>query len=148
YDQNEIVKTYAYPEPRFSASYSLGQHSSVKAAYARNAQYLRLLSNSTSGNPTDRWTPATNNILPGVSDQVSLGWYRNFADNRYQFSLETYYKWLSNEVDYRNDADLFRNPYYEADLIYGAGRAYGVEFYLKKQTGKFTGWLSYTLSRT
>ncbi|HMQ89895.1 MAG TPA: TonB-dependent receptor [Flavilitoribacter sp.] len=148
YDQREAVRTYAYLEPRFSASYALSQHSSVKAAYARNAQYLRLLSNSTSGNPTDRWTPATNNILPGLSDQVSLGWYWNFAQDKYQFSIETYYKWLSNEVDYRNDADLYRNPYYEADLIYGDGRAYGVEFYLKKQTGKFTGWLSYTLSRT
>ena len=148
YDQQEAVKTYAYLEPRLSASYALGEHSSVKAAYARNAQYLRLLSNSTPGNPTDRWTTATNNILPGLSDQVSLGWYRNFSGDRYQLSVETYYKWLSNEVDYRNDADLYRNPYYEADLIYGTGRAYGVEFYLKKQTGKFTGWLSYTLSRT
>lgn len=148
FDKNAVVKTYFQLEPRLSVSYIPGPHTSIKAAYARNSQNLRLLSNSTSGNPTDRWTPATNNIPPGLSDQVSLGWYRNFGENAYQFSVETYYKWLHNEVDYRNDANLYGNPYYEADLIYGKGRAYGVEFYLKKQTGKLTGWLSYTLSRT
>lgn len=148
FGQNAFVKTYTTLEPRLSASYSLTQNSSVKAAYSRNAQYLRLLSNSTSGNPTDRWTPATNNIPPGVSDQVSLGWYQNFAGDKYQFSVETYYKWLQKEVDYRNDADLYGNPYYESDLVYGRGRAYGAEFYLKKQTGDLTGWISYTLART
>jgi hypothetical protein len=79
---------------------------------------------------------------------VSAGWFRNFDDNNWEFSVETYYKWLHNEVDYRNDADLFGNPYYEADLVYGKGRAYGVEFYLKKRTGNLTGWVSYTLSKT
>ena len=149
YAAGEVVKTYSVLEPRLSASYVLGPQSSIKAAYSRNAQYLRLLSNSTSGNPTDRWTPVTNNIQPGIADQVSLGWYQNLGANAdYQLSVETYYKWLQNELDYRNDADLYGNPYYEADLIYGDGRAYGVEFYLKKQTGKLTGWVSYTLSRT
>lgn len=148
FGKNAFVKTYSTLEPRLSASYSLTQNSSVKAAYSRNAQYLRLLSNSTSGNPTDRWTSATNNIPPGVSDQVSLGWYQNFAGDKYQLSIETYYKWLQKEVDYRDDADLYGNPYYESDLVYGRGRAYGAEFYLKKQTGDLTGWISYTLART
>jgi hypothetical protein len=148
YGQNEIVKSYFSLEPRLSASYVLDASSSLKTAYSRNSQNMRLLSNSTSGNPTDRWTPATNNVKPGYSDMVSAGWFRNFDDNNWEFSVETYYKWLHNEVDYRNDADLFGNPYYEADLVYGKGRAYGVEFYLKKRTGNLTGWVSYTLSKT
>ncbi|MCC6462438.1 MAG: TonB-dependent receptor [Saprospiraceae bacterium] len=148
YARHEIVKTYAVPEPRLSASYVLGPSYSIKASYARNAQFLRLLSNSTPGNPTDRWTSATNNIPPGISDQLSLGWYQNFGDGQWEFSAETYYKWLQQEVDYRNDADLYGNPYYEADLIYGKGRAYGLELYWKKKTGALTGWVSYTLSRT
>lgn len=148
YDNNEIVKTYYSVEPRLSASYVLDKNNSIKAAYSRNTQNMRLLSNSTSGNPTDRWTTVTNNIKPGFADLTSIGWYRNFNDNAYELSVETYYKWLHNEVDYRNDADLFGNPYYEADLIYGKGRAYGAEFYLKKKTGKLTGWVSYTLSKT
>ena len=148
YDNNEIVKTYYSLEPRLSASYVLDKNNSIKAAYSRNTQNLRLLSNSTSGNPTDRWTTVTNNIKPGFADLTSIGWYRNFNDNAYELSVETYYKWLHDEVDYRNDADLFGNPYYEADLIYGTGRAYGAEFYLKKKTGKLTGWVSYTLSKT
>jgi CarboxypepD_reg-like domain/TonB-dependent Receptor Plug Domain len=148
YNSNEVVKTYYSLEPRLSASYVLDKNSSIKASYSRNTQNMRLLSNSTSGNPTDRWTSATNNVKPGFSDLVSLGWYRNFNENAYEFSVETYYKWLHQEVDYRNDADLFGNPYYEADLIYGTGRAYGAEFYLKKKTGKLTGWISYTLSKT
>jgi hypothetical protein len=79
---------------------------------------------------------------------VSLGYFRNFADNRYEFNVETYYKKMQNQVDYKNGADINTAPDLESELLYGKGRAYGLEFNLKKKSGPFTGWISYTLSRT
>jgi len=122
--------------------------SSIKAAYTRNVQYLHLLSNSTSGSPTDMWIPSSINTVPELSDQVSLGYFRNFDDNNYEFSAEVYYKNLQHQVDYINHADLTFNPNPESQLTYGKGRAYGLELLLKKKYGRFTCWMGYTLSRT
>jgi hypothetical protein len=120
----------------------------VKAAYARNAQNLHLLSNSTSGNPTDLWIPSSNNVKPEIADQVSLGYFRNFSDNKYEFSTEVYYKYLQNQIDYKNGAELNFNDNVESQILFGKGRAYGLEMFLKKKYGRFNGWVSYTLSRT
>jgi hypothetical protein len=109
---------------------------------------MHLLSNSTSNSPTDLWLPSSNNIKPEIADQVSLGYYRNFKDNKYEFSSEVYYKKLGNQIDYRNGAQLIANENVESQLLSGKGRAYGWELFLKKKTGKLTGWISYTLSRT
>jgi hypothetical protein len=117
-------------------------------AYARNTQNLHLLSNSTSTSPTDQWIGNSYNIKPEISDQVALGYFRNFADNKYEFSAETYYKWMQNQVDYKNGADINTAPDVESELLYGKGRAYGLEVLFKKKQGRFTGWVSYTLSRT
>jgi TonB dependent receptor/CarboxypepD_reg-like domain/TonB-dependent Receptor Plug Domain len=141
-------KTYFNFEPRLSFSYKLTDYSSIKLAYSRNTQNLHLLSNSTSTSPTDQWIGNSYNIKPEISDQVSLGYFRNFADNSFEFSAETYYKNMQNQVDYRNGADLNSAPDVESELLFGKGRAYGLELYLKKKTGSFTGWISYTLSRT
>jgi hypothetical protein len=141
-------KTYFNLEPRLSASYKLSDNSSVKAAYGRNTQNLHLLSNSTASSPTDSWIGNSYNIKPEIADQVSLGFFRNFAENQYEFSAEAYYKNMQNQVDYKNGADINTAPDVESELLYGKGRAYGLELYLKKKTGRFTGWVSYTLSKT
>src|SRR6185312_9246567 len=148
YNSGKIVKTYTNLEPRFSVSLQLDEESSVKASYNRNTQVLHLLSNSTSSNPTDLWIPSSNNVRPEIADQESIGYFKNFKDNRYEFSVEAYYKSMQNQIDYKNGAQLIANEYVESQLLFGKGRAYGLELFLKKKAGKFTGWLSYTLSRT
>jgi len=148
YASGKIVKSYLNLQPRFAATYQLDNKSSVKFSYSRNVQNLHLLSNSTGSNPTDVWIPSSNNVKPEISDQLSTGYYRNIAQNRYEFSAEIYYKFLQNQIDYKNGALLVANETVESQLLYGKGRAYGLELYLKKKYGKFTGWISYTLSRT
>lgn len=148
YSSGEFVKTYFNAEPRFAANYILNEKSSVKASYGRNAQHLHLLSNSTSGNPTDLWIPNSNNVKPEIADQVSLGYFRNFKENTYEFSTEVYYKHLQNQIDYKDGAELSFNQNVEAELLSGTGRAYGVEFFIKKKYGKLNGWIGYTLART
>lgn len=148
YSSGKIVKTYFNPEPRFSASWLLNESSSLKASYTRNTQYLHLLSNSTAASPTDLWIPSSNNVKPGLADQESIGYYKNFANNTIEFSTELYYKTMQNQIDYKNGAQLVANINVESQLLYGKGRAYGWELFAKKKVGKFTGWVSYTLSRT
>ncbi len=144
----ELGKTFLNLEPRLSLSYKINTVSSLKAAFARNTQNLHLLSNSTSNNPTDQWIGNSYNIKPEIADQISLGYFRNLLDNKFECSFETYYKPMQNQVDYKNGADIVSAPDVESELLYGIGRAYGAELYIKKNTGRFTGWLSYTLSHT
>lgn len=136
-------------EPRASIRFGLTEMSSVKASYNRMVQYLQLVSNTTASVPLDVWTPANHEIKPIKADQVAIGYFRNFGENdAYEFSVETYYKWLQNVVDYRDGSDLLLNEFLEGELLTGKGRAYGLEFYLKKNTGKLNGWISYTLARS
>jgi CarboxypepD_reg-like domain/TonB dependent receptor/TonB-dependent Receptor Plug Domain len=148
YAKGESIQYYGGFEPRLSAKFQLNEESSIKAGISRNYQYMHLLTNSTTSSPTDLWVPSSNNVKPQIVDQISLGYFRNFDDNGYEFSFETYYKNLQNQIDYRNGADLIFNAQYEGALTYGKGIAYGAEFYLKKTKGDFTGWISYTLSRS
>jgi hypothetical protein len=106
------------------------------------------LSNTASTNPTDLWIPSSPNVKPEIADQVSLGYYRNFRNNLYEFSAEIYTKTMQNQIDYKNGAELRANINVESQLLFGKGRAYGLELYLKKKYGKLTGWVSYTLART
>lgn len=148
YGSGQVVKNYFNLEPRFSMSYRLTDNSSVKFAYTRTTQNLHLLSNSTSSNPTDVWIPSSNNVKPEIADQVSTGYFRNLDNNAYEFSAEVYYRYMQNQIDYKNGAQLIANEYVESQLIYGIGRAYGLELFAKKKVGRMTGWISYTLSRT
>jgi hypothetical protein len=148
YKKNQLVKTYLIVEPRVSMSYSYSKTASFKAAYARNAQNIHLLSNATSASPTDVWLSTTLNTKPEIADQTSIGWFKNFKENAYEFNVETYYKTMQNQIDYRNGANTQANEKLEGELLYGVGRAYGLEVILKKKTGKLTGWIGYTLSRT
>jgi hypothetical protein len=148
YKSGEVVKTYWNVEPRLAVGYQFNSSASVKASYVRNVQNMHLISNSTSSTPTDKWISSSNNIKPEVSDQVSLGYYKNLAGNKYELTVETYYKTMQNQVDYRDGADVFSNKSIEPDLLYGKGRAYGIEWMLRKKFGKLSGWVSYTLSKT
>jgi len=143
YGSGQTVINYFNLEPRFSTSYKLTDNSSLKAT-----QNLHLLSNSTSSNPTDVWIPSSNNVKPEIGDQVSLGYYRNLKENNYELSAEVYYRFMQNQIDYKNGAQLIANTNVESQLVFGHGRAYGLELYARKKVGRLTGWISYTLSRT
>ncbi len=148
YSNWETIQYHQGLEPRFSASFIISEKNSVKASYNRNYQYLHQLSNATSSSPTDNWVPSSKNVKPQIADQVALGYYHNFKDNMFHISTEIYYKHLANQIDYRNGAELILNDQVEGELVYGKGRAYGLELLLEKKKGKFTGWISYTLSRS
>lgn len=148
YRKGEVVKTYYNLEPRLSIGYMLTTNASIKAAYVRNAQYMHQITNSNGSNPLDKWASTSNIIQPQISNQFSLGYYLNLSQNTYEFTTEAYYKEMDNVLDYRNGADLFLNETVEAQLLFGKGRAYGIEFMLKKKEGKLTGWISYTLSKS
>jgi hypothetical protein len=148
YGSGSVIKTYSSLEPRVATTYLLDETSSLKASYTRTAQYLHLLSNSTTSNPSDLWVPSTNNVPPQHADQVSLGYFKNYQANEYESSIELYYKNMTDLIDYRNGADLQLNPTVESLLIYGRGWSYGAEFLLRKRYGNFSGWIGYTLSRT
>jgi hypothetical protein len=144
----ESIQSYNNWEPRLSAKYQLTKTSSIKASYNKTAQYIHLVSNTTASNPLDIWTPSTNNIKPQSGQQWAGGYFQNFQNNAYEFSVEAYYRKTKNQIDYIDGAELFINELIEGDFLSGDGRAYGLELYLKKNEGRFTGWASYTLGRT
>jgi len=148
YKRWEQVKLHQGIEPRLSMSFILTEHNSIKLGYNRNFQYMHQLSNSTTSTPLDVWVPVSNNIKPQIADQIALGYYQNLYKNIFRISTEIYYKNLQNQIDYRNGADLIFNNEIEGELVYGKGRAYGLELQIEKKKGKITGWISYTLSRS
>jgi len=148
YAQNERFSPYWYVEPRLSLNFIFNENTSVKAGFNRMAQYIHLLQNSTAGTPIDYWIPSSPNVKPQVADQVSVGVFRNIDNHRYQFSFETYYKTMQNQIDYKTGAELLLNEMVESELLYGEGKAYGAEFLLEKKEGKFTGWIAYALARS
>jgi len=135
-------------EPRFNATYIFDENTSVKLGYNRMAQYIHLLQNSTGGTPIDYWIPSSPNVKPQVADQISAGVFQNFKNNRYQLSVEIYYKAMQNQIDYKTGANLLLNEKVERELLYGVGKAYGAEFLIEKKEGKLTGWIAYTLARS
>ena len=150
YRDGNVIKTYGNWEPRFAAKYDLTDNSSLKLSYNRLAQYVHLISNTTASTPLDVWTPSTNNIKPQLADQIAAGYFRNFGRSGREFeaSVEVYYKKLQNQIDYIDGASLILNKYLEGDLLSGRGRAYGAEFFVKRNTGVVNGWISYTLAKT
>ena len=148
YKSGEFIKTYFNLEPRLSMMYKLNDVSSLKAAYGRTTQNMHLISNSFMMGPMDRWASSSNNIKPQIADQVTLGYFRNFYNNEYEFSVEGYYKDMRNQIDFKDHANIGRKDGVETELLFGKGRAYGIEFLVKKKTGKLTGWVGYTLARS
>jgi hypothetical protein len=151
YGKGEIIKTYSGLEgfePRLAMNFTMDSRNAFKASYNRTRQYIHLISNTTAATPIDVWAPADSYIKPSTVDQIAVGYFRNFSENTYNFSVEGFYKWYYDVLDYRDGAELLINPQLETQLLSGDGLAYGLEFMLKKVKGKFTGWLSYTLSRS
>ncbi len=146
FGRSETIKSFANLEPRFAISYLLNEDSSLKASYNRMAQYIHLISNTTSPTPFDIYAPSGKYIEPQLADQVALGYFRNF--NNYSLEVETFYKEVKNRLDYVDDADLIANDAVEQILLNGEARAYGLEVLFKKNTGKFQGWVAYTLSKS
>jgi hypothetical protein len=139
-------KTHWGIEPRWAMNWKVGKGSALKASYARMYQYLHLVSLSNASLPTDIWYPSTQNVKPQSSDQVALGWHQALFKENYFFSLEGYYKWLHDAVDFRDGAQIFANPTLDNEFVRGKGWAYGVEAYIEKKKGKTTGWIGYTLA--
>jgi len=135
-------------EPRLALKYMLTPQSSIKASYNRMAQNLHLISDTNTPTPLDIWLPSSTYIKPLIANQLGLGYFRNFKENMFETSAEVYYKKMKNVIDYIDGADLFLKDNLETQLLRGSGYAYGLELYAKKQEGRLTGWLSYTLSRS
>ncbi|WP_303317998.1 TonB-dependent receptor [Flavivirga abyssicola] len=147
YDKGESIKNFGNIEPRASLAYQLNESSSVKAGYSRSAQYIHLLSNTTSVTPLDVWTTSGKFIKPQLSDQYAIGYFRNFNDKKYSLEVEGYYKTTDNRIDYIDGSDLIGTNNIETEILNGEARAYGLELLLRKNEGRFTGWISYTLSK-
>lgn len=142
------LATFNNFEPRASLSYTFNNNSSVKASYTRLAQYLHLLSNTSSPTPLDVWTPSGPFTKPQLLDQFALGFFRNIQDGDYSLETEVFYKDIQNRLDYIDGANLIANNAIETVILNGEARAYGLEFLIRKNEGKFQGWLAYTLSKS
>ncbi|MBC8052516.1 MAG: TonB-dependent receptor [Sphingobacteriaceae bacterium] len=143
----ETIKTYHNLQPRLSFKYQTSENSSVKAAYSRTVQNLHLISNTVASSPLDIWTPSSYNVKPELADQVSAGYFHNFKDNLFEASAEVYYRKMQNSIDFINNAQTLLNSNLPGSMVFGDGRAYGAEFLVRKNEGRFNGWVSYTLSR-
>jgi hypothetical protein len=148
YAQNKLVKQYDGLEPRIGLNYNFNDKQSIKASYQRTKQYMHLVTNTTSATPVDVWKPAGYYVKPATADQVALGYFRNFKENMFEFSVEGYYKDMRNLLDYRDGAELLLNDNIETELLQGDGVSYGLEFMFEKVKGKFTGWIAYTISKS
>lgn len=135
-------------EPRATLKLQLGPTSSVKAAYTVMHQFLHLVPSSTASVPTDIWLPSSKRTKPQLSEQFAIGYFRNFNQNQFETSAELYYKTMDNQVLFREGNQLIESLEVDTGLVYGKGESYGLEFFLRKNTGPLTGWLSYTLSKT
>lgn len=143
----ESIAKYHYPEPRVSMLYKLPHASSIKASYTRTIQYLHLATTSGATFPSDLWVPSSRVLRPSNAEQLALGYFKNFSNNTFEASVETYYKVMNNQLEFRPGAQLLLNQNIEGEMIFGSGKAYGVELFLQKKRGKLTGWIGYTLSR-
>ncbi|KGK31416.1 TonB-dependent receptor [Cellulophaga sp. E6(2014)] len=146
--KKKSLKTYTNLEPRLSMSYRLDDNNSIKSSYTRLAQYLHLLSNTSSPTPLDVWTPSGSFIKPQLLDQYALGYFRNIKNGDYSLETEVYYKKIQNRIDYIDGANLIANNAIEQVILNGEARAYGLEVLFRKNEGRFQGWLSYTLSKS
>ncbi|MEM1258150.1 MAG: carboxypeptidase-like regulatory domain-containing protein [Bacteroidota bacterium] len=148
YDSGEVIETYGGPEARVALRFLLAPDFSVKASFNNAYQFIHTLTNNTTVSPIDTWKLSDLNIEPQTGYQASLGFYKNFNDNMYEVSVEGYYKEMDNVLDFKTGADLFLNENVETEVLQGDGRAYGVEFLIKKNRGKWNGWLGYTYARS
>jgi len=148
FGSGKVIADFGNLEPRVGVAYQLNDNQSIKASYNRMAQYLHLITNTSSPTPLDVWAPSDNFLQPQLLDQFALGYFQNFKEDAYSLEAEIYYKKIKNKLDYIDGADLIANEAVEQIVLSGRSRAYGLEVLFRKNTGKLTGWVSYTLSRT
>jgi hypothetical protein len=148
FEKNELIKSFYGLEPRISLSYQINEQNAFKASYQRVNQYIHLISNTNSATPLDVWVPSGKYIKPQIADQFAIGFFKNFDDEMFSTEIESFYKTVSNRIDYIDGAKLIGNNHIETELLSGESRSYGLEFLFRKNEGKLTGWLSYTLSRS
>ena len=148
YGSGETIKTYGGPEVRFSTRYLITPDFSVKAGFSNMYQYIHTLTNTTTVSPIDTWKLSDLNIRPQTSQQVTLGLFRNLEEGAFEVSVEGFYKWAQDVLDFKTGAQILLNDAIETEVIQGDGRAYGVEFLFKKTQGRLNGWLGYTYSRS
>lgn len=148
YDKGDVYNTFWGFEPRAGITYLINEKSSIKASYSRTYQYLHLANNSTSTTPLDVWFPSSPNVKPQQSDQVSVGVFKQFNNNAFDVSLETFYKEMDNSIDFKDYADLLLNEYLEGELRFGKSYAYGIEFLTRFNYGRWNGWVGYTWSKS
>lgn len=147
YNKNKKIIDFGNLEPRLAVSYTINNDQSIKASYNRMSQYIHLISNTASVSPLDIWAPSDQYLKPEILNQIALGYFRNFSNGKYSLETEAFYKKIKNKADYIDGAELIAHKAIEQVLLNGEARAYGLEVMLKKNTGKLTGWLSYTLSK-
>jgi len=148
YNSWDIVKTFASFEPRLAVKYALSPVSSIKASVNPTTQYLHLVSNSSSTLPTDVWVPSSELVKPQRGIQYAAGYFRNFLSNEYEASVELYYKNMYDQIDYGESYVNAPAEEVEKSFVFGEGRSYGAEFFLRKSQGKLNGWIAYTYSKT
>ena len=148
YESGQSIVKYHYPEPRVSMLYKLTDNASIKASYTQTIQYLHLATTSGATFPSDLWIPSSQLIKPSSAKQVAVGYFKNVNNNTYEASIETYYKVMNNQIEFKPGAQLLLNQNIEGEMVFGSGKAYGVELFLQKKRGRLTGWIGYTLSRT
>ncbi|MDI1256347.1 MAG: TonB-dependent receptor [Flavobacterium sp.] len=148
FNKGETIASFDNLEPRAAVAYQLTENQSLKASYNRMSQYIHLISNTSSITPLDVWAPSDHFIKPQILDQVALGYFRNFKNDNYSIEIESFYKTVKNRIDYIDGADLIANEAIEQVILNGKARSYGLEVLFRKSSGKFTGFVSYTLSRS
>lgn len=148
YSNGELVKSYGGFEPRFNIRYSIDDNTSIKASIAKTYQYLHLVTNNGSTLPTDVWSPSSYFVRPQKAWQYSLGFFKNFKNNKVETSVEIYYKDMQNLLEFREGYTPSSLRDVDYDFVFGRGYAYGAEFFINKTKGRWTGWLGYTLSWT
>ncbi len=148
YKSHKVYNTYWEPDPRFSISWTINPDNSIKIGYSRTHQFLHIASNSNSGTPLDVWMPVTNNVKPQYAHQGAIGYFRNFLGGGIKTSAEVYYKAMYNQIEFVEFSQPYMNPHIEEEFRFGKGRAYGLELMARKDEGKLTGWVSYTLSKS
>jgi hypothetical protein len=147
YEKGEIYHTNIGLEPRFSMAWMLDSTTSLKGSYSRTRQNVQMASNSAAGMPIDMWFPSSPNVKPQISDQGAAGIFKNVKDNLIELSMEVYYKNMTNQIDFKDNANLYFNEKLEGEIRTGKAVAYGAEFMVRKQHGSLTGWVSYTYSK-
>lgn len=145
--RGESIARYHYPEPRLSTVYSLPYNASIKLSYTRTIQYLHLATTSGATFPSDLWIPCSKLVKPGMAQQIATGYFKDLKNGTYELSAEVYYKTMTNQIEYRPGAQLLLNQNLEGQMIFGSGKAYGLELFFQKKKGRLTGWIGYTLSR-